>query len=144
MASAVTNVNTITLPILNKNYTGINVATFIVTKEFVEIKIDASTGPTSSISILKPGYNSLSFTNQIKERVIVGRDLYNQLPFNKPSSISILIAASPNENVIINSLTMHKKVHYNYQHIVILFCIIFLIVYFVVNKNKNKSTITWR
>lgn len=144
MASAVTNVNTIALPILNKNYTGINVATFIVTKDFVEIKINASTGPTSSISILKPGYNSVTFTNQINEKVIIGRDLDNRLPFNTPSSISILIAASPNENVIVNSLTMHKKIHYDYQHVFILFCIVFSIIYFVVNKNKNKSNITWR
>lgn len=124
------NVSSVTLPLLNKVLVGVNVATMNVNNGFLDISINAFTGPNSSISITKPGMEQpLTFTGMVRKTIHLGLDPTNTLPFIGKQPITIILNAAPNETIIVKQLSYKSSKPMDYKKITF----VFLAVYFVLN-----------
>ena len=125
-------VNTITVPVLNTSLKGINIATVNANNGFLDININALTGPNSSISIVKPGSApTITLTGLVKKSIRIGSDPSNRLPFIGKQSINIIFNAAPNESILVSQLSYKSGGLKNKDYKKIAF--IFLAVYFVIN-----------
>jgi len=122
-------IDTINLPLINKKVTGINIATLPVENGFITIHINAITGPNGSINITKPGSGTpMSFNGLINNKITLGADPFNKIPFIGKESITVLLNTPFNENILINELSYNIVNPINYKKV----AIIFLTVYFIV------------
>ena len=129
VASAINNVNTITLPIVNTIYKGLNVGNITVENNFVNIYLNANIGPNSSISIIKPGMNPIIYTGNINITLQLGSDLNNTQIFVGKQNIGIIINAAINETVNISNFNYKIPKPIDIKNIIILF----LTIYFLIN-----------
>jgi len=127
----ISNVSTVNLPISNKSFTqGINIATIPVENSFLDISLIATTGHSSSISIVKNGLNPENYIGNINTKLHLGSDISNKIPFVGKQTVTVIINVSQNETVFINSLNYNlPNKPLNYKTL----AIIFLIVFFILN-----------
>jgi hypothetical protein len=126
----VNTVNTINLPISNKSFTqGINIATIPIENSFLDISLIATTGHSSSISIIKNGLNPENYIGNINTKLHLGSDISNKTPFIGKQTVTIIINVSENETIFIDTLNYKQNKPLNYKTI----AIIFLIVFFILN-----------
>ena len=123
------NVNTINLPILNKSLSGVSIATVNVENGYLDLNINALTGPNSTINIAKPGMNPITLNGIIKKTIHIGSDNFNKLPFIGKQTINVIFNAAPNETILVNQLNYKSSSPLNYKKI----AFIFLAVYFIIN-----------
>jgi len=123
------NVNTITLPVLNKSLSGVNIATLNVNNGYLDVNINALTGPNSTISISKPGMSPLTLNGIIKQNIHIGSDNFNKLPFIGKQSVNVIFNAAPNETILVKEISYKSSAPLNYKKI----AFIFLAVYFILN-----------
>lgn len=122
-------VNIHKLPINNSVFTGISIINVDVENSFVTLNLNAITGPSSSISIIKPGLKPVNYSGKINNVIKLGSDVLNTMPFIGKQTITIVLTASINENIIINRFDYGESNKIDYKK----FAIIFLIVFFILN-----------
>ena len=120
--------NIITLPITDKLYTqSVNIVMISVENSFLDININATTGPNSSINFVRTGLSPVSYSGNVNTSLHLGSDIFNKTPFGRKHSITLIINVASNESVHISNLNYKTYKPVNYKTLGIIFLIIFFI-----------------
>jgi hypothetical protein len=128
------NFKNFVLPVSSKIFNGVNIGTYTVkgnymSGAFVNIELNAVTGPKSNIVIVKPGAKTSVFSGTVNTVLKLGSDDDNKLPFKQGDTVTILIEVDPAEIVTVNNLTIKENNNFNIQTFIKIFLIVFFIIY---------------
>jgi len=126
MTTPVSVINTVTLPIFNKTFTSVNVASIPVLKNsFLDLSLDVEIGPNSNINIIIPGLSPLVLKDVVNKNLKL-----NNFPFNNSQTITIIFNVYQNETINVKQLNYKISENINYKCILIIFLIVYFIIFF--------------
>ncbi len=122
------NVSVLSLPIVNKSLTGVNVVTLNVNNGFLDI--NAITGLNSSITISRPGLNPITYSGVIRKNIHLSSDYSNTIPFIDTQTVTVILNAAPGENILVKQLTYKGSKPIDYKKATIILFVFFILTFF--------------
>ena len=131
-----TSLNLINLPINRLVLNSSSVASIPVVKNsFLDIKLSASIGSTSTINIIREFNDILYFSGKVNKNFRIGGDPTNKIPFTRNQTVNIIFNIGAGETITVENFSYNLNTPLNFKIIIF----IFLIVYFTINVHFDKK-----